>query len=246
MLEITDHDSTRVLRLSRPPVNALNGELLENLIEGFRRAEEDANVRVLILTGAPGVLSAGLDVRALMRDVRGAKDVVLAFHRLQQVMVAGQKPVIAAISGHCPAGGTVLSLLCDQRVMVSGDFRIGLNEVQIGLYPGHTIFKIFERIVGPRYAADLLTRGAMLDPEAALQVGLVDELCAPDRLMDRAMARARELAALPPKTYARTRNLVRSELRALYASPQESFEDLLAEGWITDEAIARLSQLTRG
>jgi enoyl-CoA hydratase/carnithine racemase len=244
MLEVTDDQAVRTLTMHRPPVNALNAELMGELSQALAAAEQDPAIRVVILTGAPGVFSAGLDVRALTRDTAAARALVLAFASLQKSLVFAHKPVIAAISGHCPAGGTVLSLLCDQRVMAQGEFRIGLNEVQIGLYPGLTIFKVFERIVGTRLATDFLGRGVMLDPAQALRAGLVDEVCSPETLMSRAGERAVELAQLPPKTYARTRDLVRRELRQWYESPEESLEDLMAEGWVSDEAIARLRQLT--
>lgn len=245
MITLSNHDACRVLQLDRPPVNALNAELIAALEQAILSAEQDDSVRVLVLTGAPGVFSAGLDVREMMREPAVANAIVRGFFSLQKTLACGTKPVIAAISGHCPAGGTVVSLLCDQRLMAEGDFRIGLNEVQIGLYPGLTIHKIFERVIGARLAADFLARGCMLDPQQALAAGLVDELCRAETLMARALARARELAALPPKTYARTRQLVRRELRQWYEAPAESLEDLMAEGWVNEESIARLRSLVR-
>lgn len=245
MITLSNIDACRVLQLDRAPVNALNAELIAELNAAILSAEQDDSVRVLVLTGAPGVFSAGLDVREMMREPAAVNAIVRAFFGLQKTLACGRKPVIAAISGHCPAGGTVLSLLCDQRLMADGDFRIGLNEVQIGLYPGHTIHQIFERVIGARLAADFLSRGCMLEPKQALAAGLVDELCPPEALMTRALERAHELAALPLKTYTRTRQLVRRELRAWYESPAESLEDLMAEGWVNDESIARLRSLVR-
>lgn len=245
MIHSTDHAAIRVVQLSRPPVNALNAELIGALEQAILCAERDDSVRVVVLTGAPGVFSAGLDVREMMREPAAANAIVRGFFSLQKTLACGTKPVIAAISGHCPAGGTVVSLLCDQRLMAEGDFRIGLNEVQIGLYPGLTIHQIFERVVGVRLAADFLSRGCMLDPAQALAAGLVDELCLPETLMTRALERAGELAALPVKTYTRTRQLVRRELRQWYESPAESLEELMAEGWVNDESIARLRSLVR-
>lgn len=244
-LEHEDQGEIRILRMQRPPVNALNAELIQNLDTALGQAMQDESVRVVILTGSPGVFSAGLDVREMTRDAAAAQQIVKDFFALQKSLALAEKPIIAAITGHCPAGGTVLSLLCDQRLMAEGDFRIGLNEVQVGLYPGLTIWKIFERLLGFRRASDLLSRGVMLTPAEALDAGLVDELCASDALRARALERAEELLQLPPKTYLRTRALVRRELMQWYREPGESLEELLAEGWVNDESIARLRALVR-
>jgi 3,2-trans-enoyl-CoA isomerase len=245
MLDISRDGSIQTLQMQRPPVNALNAELIQALNNALQEAMQDQAVRVVILTGSPGVFSAGLDVREMTQGPEAAAKIVKSFFVLQNTLALGDKPVIAAITGHCPAGGTVLSLLCDQRLMVEGDFRIGLNEVQVGLYPGLTIWKIFERLLGFRRAADLLSRGVMLSPSQALEVGLVDELCAPDTLRVRALERAEELLQLPPKTYLRTRALIRRELRQWYEQPEESLQELIAEGWVNEESMARLQALVR-
>lgn len=240
MLEISQQDGIQYLQMMRPPVNALNLPLIRALDQAIADALQQPAVRVLVLSGLPGVFSAGLDIKELTRDRSSAVALVEAFFDLQKTLALSSKPLIAAISGHCPAGGTVLSLLCDQRLMVSADCRIGLNEVQVGLYPGQVVFRIFERLLGTRLAADFLSRGAMLDPAQALAAGLVDELCAPEDLLARAGQRARELLQLPAKTYSRTRALVRSDLCSWYQSPPESLQALMAEGWVDEEALARL------
>ena len=82
----------------------------------------------------------------------------------------------------------VIALLCDHRIMARGEFAIGLNEVQVGLYPGDTIHRAYVRLIGAARAASLLSRGALLDPEAALAAGLVDELAAPRESLDSLLA----------------------------------------------------------
>jgi enoyl-CoA hydratase/carnithine racemase len=83
----------------------------------------------------------------------------------------------------------------------------------------------------------------MLRSDEALEAGLVDEVVAADQVVPRALALAEELIALPPKTYARTRSLVRADLRRLFDSPPESLESLMAEGWVTDETRERMARL---
>ena len=89
--------------------------------------------------------------------------------------------------------------------MASGEFRLGLNEVQVGLFPGAVIHGAFGRLVGG-HAAQLLTRGALIDPATALRVGLVDELCEASQCVPRALAVAREMCALPREPMLRTRD----------------------------------------
>lgn len=220
MLELIDHGDVREIRLARPPVNALNGELLESLIAAVSAAASER--AAVVITGRPGVFSAGLDVPAILALDREAMTRVFAsLWRAQQVIAQSPVPVVFGITGHCPAGGTVLAIHADYRVMAAGEFRLGLNEVQVGLYPGPVIHGAFRRLVGG-HAAQLLTRGALIDPETALRMGLVDELCEPEHCATRAVGRAREITALPREAMLRTRALVREDLVALFGAPGDA------------------------
>jgi enoyl-CoA hydratase/carnithine racemase len=242
VLEILDDGAVRELRLARPPVNALNAELVAALRAALQSAQApQSGVRAIVLSGQPGLFSAGLDVRALAGlDAAGMRSFIVEFTALQQELAASRVPVIAAITGHCPAGGTVLALFCDYRIMARGRFSIGLNEVQVGLYPGEVIMRAFERLVGPRRSADLLTRGALLDPEAALASGLVDELADATGVRERALAYAGELLALPPNAYARTRALVRRDLVALFDGSREGLVESFTEMFLSAETRSQM------
>ncbi|HKZ73091.1 MAG TPA: enoyl-CoA hydratase/isomerase family protein, partial [Steroidobacteraceae bacterium] len=121
--------------------------------------------------------------------------------------------------------------------------RIGLNEVQVGLYPGPIIHRAFERLVGTRRAASLLVRGALLGPDEALAAGLVDEVVAPEDVVTRALAFAGELASLPASALRRTRALVRGELVSLFTeAPAPLFEEANAV-WFDPETQQRLREL---
>jgi enoyl-CoA hydratase/carnithine racemase len=204
------------LRLARAPVNALNAQLLRALTEAVNSAGgQDA----VIITGQPGLFSAGLDVRGLLNlDREGVSAVFIELWRVQHAIAHSRLPVIFGLTGHCPAGGTVLAIHGDYRVMAQGDFRLGLNEVQVGLIPGGVIHGAFRRLVGG-HAAQLLTRGALVDPVTALRVGLVDELCDASQVVTRTLAVAREFCALPRDAMQRTRALVRKDLLELFGNP---------------------------
>jgi len=217
MLEIQEHEGRiRELRLARPPVNALNLDLLRALTAAVTAAQHDA---ALILSGQPGLFTAGLDVRAMLELDRDAvSQVFVELWRVQRAIACSPVPVIFALTGHSPAGGTVLAIHGDYRIMALGEFRLGLNEVQVGLLPGGPIHGAFRRLVGG-HATQLLSRGALVDPANALRVGLVDELCDAAQVAARALEVAREYCALPRDPMLRTRALARKDLHELFGNP---------------------------
>lgn len=247
MLELIDHapEGIREIRLARPPVNALNTEMLRRFIAEVERA---AQAPAVVVSGSPGLFSAGLDVRSMLAmDREAVTEVFLEVWRVQRVLAVSPVPVVFAITGHCPAGGTVLAIHADYRVMAQGDFRLGLNETQVGLFPGAPIDGAFRRLVGG-HAAQLLTRGALLDPATALRVGLVDELCEVSDVVTRALAVARELVALPREAMQRTRALVRQDLVELFGAPGDvtrarDFAATGAQMWFSPQTQARLKSL---
>lgn len=212
MLHIQFHDAVAEIRMDRPPANALNRELVEHLLAALESTRMDG-AHAIILTGRPGMFSGGLDVPELLgQDRRQVEAFWSLFFSLNRQLAGSPVPVIAAISGHAPAGGAVLTLQCDWRIGVTGNFRIGLNEVQVGLPVPSTIFLSLEQLVGSRVARRLATRGELLLMDAAAAIGLVDELVAPDDLLNTALERANELLALPPVAMNTTRLAAKAKL----------------------------------
>ena len=131
MLETLDHDdgAIRELRLDRPPVNALTPELLAALRDALEAAPA-AGARALVVSGRPGMFSAGLDVPCLLGlDRAGIEGLMANLFAALRALAFSPVPSVAAVTGHSPAGGAVLALMCDRRVMAAGDaesrFRIG-------------------------------------------------------------------------------------------------------------------------
>ena len=126
--------------------------------------------------------------------------------------------------------------MCDYRVMTRGPFKIGLNEVQVGLSVPECIQAALRRLVGTYRAERLLVAGAMLDSEQALAVGFVDELVEPDRVVPRALDWLRKLLEFPPTAMRETRRFARADLAAIFAEPDKlPVEDFL-DGWFAPEA----------
>jgi len=243
MLDILRHDTIHEIRLARPPVNALNPELVQALRKAVEAAPGEG-ARALLLSGAPGMFSAGLDVPTLLGLDRDAFRVFWAdFFGLCAALARSPIPVAAAITGHSPAGGAVLAIMCDYRVMARGAFRIGLNEVQVGLSVPECIQAALRRLIGAYRAERLLVAGAMLDAEQAQAIGFVDELAEIDAVVPRAQAWLGELLKFPPQAMAATRRLARADLAAVFADPAAlPVEDFL-DGWFAPEAQTVLKAL---
>ncbi len=243
ILECIEHDQIHELRMSRPPVNALDG----SLIQALRLAVESApanGARGLVLSGRVGVFSAGLDVPALLQlDHAPMRAVWNDYFGLLRAIAASPIPIVAAIAGHCPAGGAVLSIFCDYRIMARGEFRIGLNETQVGLVVPDVIQAAMRRLLGSHRAERLMVAGAMLDSEQAFAAGLVDELIDSELVVGRAIIWLQELLALPPEAMADTRRIARADLVALFDTPGAVDTDAFVARWFSSEAQAVLGAM---
>ena len=210
MIERSQHDGIHALRLARPPVNALDPELCLRLREAVADALADG-AHGLVLSGGPGAFSAGLDVPHLLRlDEAALRDAWQGFIDAARALAQSPVPVVAALNGHAPAGGCVLALCCDYRVMAAGDYRIGLNETQVGLVAPEGIQRLMRRLVGPHRAERLLVAGEMVDARRALEIGLVDELAPLDEVPQRARDWLANLLALPRRPMLATRAIARA------------------------------------
>lgn len=243
MIESIHHDRILELRLARPPVNAISPELTRALLDSIRNAPAQGS-RALILSGAPGLFSAGLDVPTLLKlDRSGIMAFWNDFFDLLAAIARSPIPIVAAITGHSPAGGTVLAIFCDYRVMATGPFRVGLNEVQVGLTVPEVIQLGYKRLLGPHRAERLMVAGAMVESAEALQIGLVDELAAPEQVIARALIWCQQHLALPAEAMASTRRIARRDLADTFGDQSRFPADEFADGWFSSETQASLHAL---
>jgi enoyl-CoA hydratase/carnithine racemase len=241
MLDTIDHGAVRELRMDRPPANALDPGLVAALRAAVERAP-GAGARALVLSAAPGKLfSGGLDLPALLGLGREEMAAFLGdFLALLRALATSPLPTVAAITGHAPAGGAVLAIQCDHRVMADGEVRIGLNEVAVGIPLPRILHTVLARVVGARQAERLGVRGLVVPAGEALRIGLVDELAPADAVVERACEVARDFVALPPEAMRRTRALARAELAAIYEREERSTWEAFVDDWFAPEAQATL------
>jgi len=231
MLLTIDHSPIRELRLNRPPVNALTAELIVALRKAVEAAPQEG-VSALILSGSPGRFSAGLDVPLLLDCDRSAiGELWRKLYSLMRALACSSIPIAAAITGHAPAGGTVLPTFCDWRVMAAGEFKMGLNEVQVGIPLPPVILAALRRLVGARQAERLAVGGLLLSPGEALEIGWIDEVAPPDEVIERARKWCESLLALPAEAMTKTRREARSDLVAIFDRGLEAELDEVVAGW---------------
>jgi len=237
-----EHGEVFELRLDRPPANALDQDLITEISDNVLAADADA----FVLSGAVGLFSAGLDVPYLLTLDRGGIEAVWrSFVQLTRILIGAPVPIAAAITGHAPAGGAVVAICCDWRVMAEGDFRIGLNEVQVGIVLPEFLLDLAARIVGPRQAERLAVGGLMLPPDEALRIGLVDELAPPNEVIDRAVAWCERILALPRAIMLQTRSAARQRLLQTIPPDAPAVVSRLVENWFRPDTQAALQALAR-
>jgi enoyl-CoA hydratase/carnithine racemase len=243
------HGSVHELNLARAPVNALNPALCTELAASIGRAIDDG-AQGLVLSGGPMVFSAGLDVPYLVslgNDRAALRAAWQDFFAAAQALAQAPVPVVAAVAGHAPAGGCVLALCCDYRVMahaVEGmdPFRIGLNETQVGLAAPEGIQHLLSRVVGRHRAERLLVSGELVEATRALEIGLVDELVEADQVGTRARAWLETLLALPRQPMLQTRAMARADLVAAL-EPERIQLDRFIDAWFSSDTQAGLQAL---
>jgi enoyl-CoA hydratase/carnithine racemase len=243
MILTLDHGPVRELRLNRPPVNALSPDLIVALGQAVRAAPGD-RVRALILSGSPGRFSGGLDVPLLLTLDRTAIAALWQdFYALLRALAASPIPIAAAITGHAPAGGTVLPLFCDWRVLADGDWKMGFNEVQVGLPLPPVILSALKIRVGSQRAERLAVGGILALPEEAVRLGLADEVVPAGRAVERAIEWCQGLLALPPEAMGSTRRRARADIVGLFDHNLDRELDQVNASWWSDEAQTVLHAL---
>lgn len=242
MLTTEERGDVTVVRIEHGRVGAMDAELLDALTESVR-----ACGRALVLTGTGSAFSAGVDLRRILDGGRPyTEEFLAALSRLFRAVFDHPRPTVAAVNGHAIAGGCVLALACDVRLMSGG--RIGLAELAVGVPFPTSALEIVRHALG-RDADRAVLRAETIGPDEALALGMVHERCAPDDLLPRALDLATELAARSPEAY----RLAKSQLHrpantAIEATTAEDDAAVLA-GWISDDTRRRveaaLDALTR-
>ena len=235
MLNIINHNQVRELQLARAPVNALNTELVQLLTRSVRDAERECGA--IVLSGQEGMFSAGLDVVELVQLDRDGMTVFWSsFFELLETVANSSIPIASAVTGHSPAGGAVIFMLCDYRVMSRGKYLTGLNETRVGLVIPPVLQNAMARLVGPRVAEQMLVAGAMVDPETAAKIGFVDALeTGYEETIQHAIQWCENLLSLPQHSMLGNRALARAHFKEEFTSHSSDSIKSFVDIWFSDE-----------
>ena len=220
-----------VLRLDRPPANALVPEVLDEFDQAREQLLAD-EPRAVVVTGRQGYFSAGVDLKvAPTLDAEGQRAMVDGINQLVIGWYGFPRPVVAAVTGHAIAGGMVIALCADYRVGASAG-KLGLTELKVQVpYPVGAI-AIVQAELSPPAARALVLRSHLVEADEALRLGMVDELAGPEEVFERACDVAAEMAEFSGESYTRTKlDLRGATLRRIEAAVEAG--DPLAQAWLS-------------
>jgi len=216
--------------MQKAPVNSLSLEMLRSLTDSILEAEGDPECRAIILQSAqPGVFSAGLEITEMMMpDDTRLRNFWWTLQEMFLTLSTSKVATVAAIEGSSPAGGCLIAMSCDWRVMSAGDpvkkkpFVIGLNETQLGIVAPFWFQQLYGDLLGWRKSDDLLQTGALVPAAEAATIGLVDEAVEHSLVVERAAAKVKALLSIPDAARHKTKMLSRGPLASALRTERDA------------------------
>ncbi|HKP88296.1 MAG TPA: enoyl-CoA hydratase/isomerase family protein [Blastocatellia bacterium] len=227
-----------IVTMSRGKANALNSAMVDELSAAIKEAAGNEAVRgVVLASDRARFFSGGFDVTEVFEyDRETMTDFFGRFIDLYEGMLRLPKPIVAAVSGHAFAGGAVLALACDNRVMAEGEFGFALNEINVGLALPRGMVRMAISAVGVSKARLLVLEGKTLKPAEALVCGLASELARPEAVLELATEQARKLAEKPPLTFAAIKRSFNEVTGLLPASSDRQYLGEFIDHWFSPES----------
>ncbi|OLF08148.1 enoyl-CoA hydratase [Actinophytocola xinjiangensis] len=226
------------IRLDRPPMNALNRQVQEEIRAVAFEAGQNDDVRAVIVYGGEKVFAAGADIKE-MADMSYV-DMAKRAGRLSSSFTSVAriaKPTVAAVTGYALGGGLELALCCDRRVL-GDNAKVGQPEILLGVIPGAGGTQRLARLVGPSKAKDLLYTGRFVAAAEALAIGLADEVVAPDEVYAAARRWAEQFVNGPARALAAAKTAVDSGLDGDLDSGLRLESELFAALFATEDRTA--------
>lgn len=196
-----------IITLNNGKANAISHDVIEGINGSLDKAEQEN--KVVILTGQKGIFSAGFDLKVMTKSPESAKELVTKGSRLSLRMLSFSKPIIVACSGHAIAKGAFLLLSSDYRIGVEGDFKVGLNEVMIGMTMHNAGIAIAKARLSEVYLNRSVNNAEIFNPEDALKAGFLDSIVSELHLLPTAIKVAMMFSKLNRKAHAETKLKVR-------------------------------------
>jgi enoyl-CoA hydratase len=242
-MRIERTDDVAVVHLAAGRANAIGPAFLDAL-GGLIAELEDDVPGAAVMIGDKRAFSAGLDIPTLLKLDRAAMGAHMQrFNATMQRVFELPCPVVAAVNGHAIAGGCVLAMQADERVMVRDPAaRIGLNEVTLGIGLPTVVLHSFSSQVGPEALRRIAQQGELVDPEEALRLGVVHRLADAESLLSDARARAGHLASLGAG-FRQVKSMVRRPVVEVSAAHGAADDETWLDTWFSEHARAKLQEV---
>jgi enoyl-CoA hydratase len=223
-------------------LNALTEETFNGMEALLDELETDAEIRVIILTGAGDkAFVAGGDISHLATlDADGARQFALQAQRIIDRIENFPKPVIAAINGYCLGGGNELAMGCDLRV-AADSAKFGQPEVKLGIIPGFAGTQRLARLIGKGRAKEMIYTGEMIDAAEAWRIGLVNRVVAKDRLIEEAKALAMKMCDMSPSAIKLSKEAIDNGMEMDFARAARYEADLFGLSFTTADCKEGIS-----
>lgn len=231
-----------VVRIAAGKGNALSPALVETLLDVLRRPDVAEASRGLLLAGDGRFFSTGLDLVALEQLDRAG--MLLFVDRLQGLLAqlyVWPRPVVAAVNGHAVAGGCLLAMCADWRVLAREEARVGLTEITLGLPLPQSGLEISRAQLTPAAWAQVVYGGQTHVGEAALALGLADELAPADQVIEVALGRLRQWARHPPVAFHFTKAAARDPVLLRIRRDHDTLQEAWVDLWFSPPAQERLA-----
>lgn len=212
LIDLDIHEQVATITLKNGKVNAISHQVITEINSALDQAE--AENAVVIITGQPGIFSGGFDLKTMKESSEAAVALVNAGSTLSRRMLSFPLPIIGACSGHAIAKGAFLLLSCDHRIGCLGQFKIGLNEVAIGMTMHQAGIEIARNRLPINYLTRSVINAELFSPEDAATAGFLDTLVEPEQLLESATALAKQMLNLNMQAHHGTKLKERKEILA--------------------------------
>ncbi|MDH7446631.1 enoyl-CoA hydratase/isomerase family protein [Aquimarina sp. 2201CG14-23] len=233
-VKIQKKQNYAIVQLNRGKVNAINHQMTKEIRKAFTDLENDDTVKGVIVTGIPHFFSAGLDVIELYSyDKPKMNEFFNDFGGMYIQLAKFSKPLICAITGYSPAGGCVIAITADHRIMAEGEkYTIGLNEVAVNIQISNNLIRGYSFWLGEGKANQYILGGKLLNVEEALVSGLVNEVCALDQVLPKAEAKMKEYLRADEDIFKNTKYKLRKDwLESMEDDPTVDLEQAISLWW---------------
>ncbi|NWI60291.1 ECI1 isomerase, partial [Calyptomena viridis] len=240
-VELDESSGVAMMKFKSPPVNSLSLDFLTEFSISLEKLENDRACRGVIITSAvPKIFSSGLDIMEMCgKSVEHYAEFWRAVQEMWLRLYGSSMVTVAAVNGSSPAGGCLIALSCDYRIMAENPkFSIGLNEAQLGIVAPFWFKDLFVNVVGHRTAECSLQLGSLYPAPEARRFGLVDELVPEEKLLEKAAAVMAQWLALPDHARQLTKSMMRKALLdRLVAHREEDIKNFIS--FISKESIQK-------